>query len=91
MYNAFMKYIQGYQYINIKAECCEHTNEDTKYNHQHLSAFKITPDHHSFWAPVSLSLKTERKEERKREKERCRVTILTEIKSSRNWKQCNSA
>lgn len=45
MYKAFIKHIQGNQSINIKAESCEHTNEDTKYNHQHLlSLFKITSD-----------------------------------------------
>lgn len=47
MYNAFMKYTQGSQYINIKAESPKLTNEDIKSRRLHLSLFKITYDYHS--------------------------------------------
>lgn len=65
MYNAFMKYTQGSQYINIKAESPKLTNEDIKSRHLHLSVFKITSDHHSLYISSQSQLKERRKESKK--------------------------
>lgn len=68
MYSAFMKYTQGSQDINIKAESPKLTNEDIKSRHLYLSVFKLTSDHHSLCSSSQSELKEEKKEKKKEER-----------------------